>query len=499
MSAPERDDDRVVVIGSGPCGAIAASELVAAGAQVTMLEAGLRTPRGVIVRAAGHTLARWRSMGQMSSGRHVATGDPETEWFSSISPGGLSNYWTAAVPRFAPEDFTDGARIDERFRWPVNYDALVPFYEIAEDFLSITGPSLALDVLPLGRARYRHELPADWEQLATAAPHRALTVLPLARGTRWMVARRGSEFNSYHIIIRPMLSSRSFELRRGARADRIVVDDATGTVTGVEYRDANTRRVELLRARAVVVAAGAIDSASILLRSTSASAPAGIGNEHGLVGSYLHDHPREWWRAEFARPLTLLDHPAYLARAAYDESPPLHGASATIGLAVSRDRLKAMRGGNATTFGVQVFGMMVPNEAGRMRLVADRTDASGAPAVEIDMRYNETALGTLTSARERFEKLFVEAGNPVRVLLESWRPRPGSSVHYGGSVRMHERPEFGVLDGWNRVHSTPSVVVADLACFPTNPEKNPTLTGMALAARAARHLAGDLDGRRAGR
>ncbi len=70
--------------------------------------------------------------------------------------------------------------------------------------------------------------------------------------------------------------------------------------------------------------------------------------------------------------------------------------------------------------------------------------------------------------------------------------RPGSSVHYGGSVRMHADPAFGVLDAWNRVHEAPNVVVADSSCFTTGPEKNPTLTAMAIAARAADHLADEV-------
>jgi len=69
---------------------------------------------------------------------------------------------------------------------------------------------------------------------------------------------------------------------------------------------------------------------------------------------------------------------------------------------------------------------------------------------------------------------------------------PGSSVHYGGSVRMHSDPEFGVLDGWNRVHDVANVAVVDSSSFTTGAEKNPTLTAMALALRAAERLADDL-------
>src|SRR4051794_7538333 len=104
--------DPVVVVGSGPCGAIAARELVLGGAEVVMLESGTTPPNGLLVRLAGHTVVRWRSMSELLTERHVTVGDPTTDWYSSLSPGGLSNYWTAAVPRFAPEDFDDGARAD---------------------------------------------------------------------------------------------------------------------------------------------------------------------------------------------------------------------------------------------------------------------------------------------------------------------------------------------------------------------------------------------------
>jgi choline dehydrogenase-like flavoprotein len=69
---------------------------------------------------------------------------------------------------------------------------------------------------------------------------------------------------------------------------------------------------------------------------------------------------------------------------------------------------------------------------------------------------------------------------------------PGSSVHYAGTVRMHDDPRVGVLDRWNRMHVAPNVLVTDMSCFTTSPEKNPTLTAMALSARAAERLAQDL-------
>jgi choline dehydrogenase-like flavoprotein len=309
-----------------------------------------------------------------------------------------------------------------------------------------------------------------------------------------MVAGRGSEFNSYHIIARPLQRRREFELRLGAHVTRLI-QSRFGAVEGVEYFDIASATLRTIRARAVVLAAGTVDTTRILLSSVSTASPAGLGNEHGLVGRYVHDHPRDWWPVEFERPLTLLSHPLYLARSAYSASPPLSGASATIGLAATRDLAKTWIGRKGRRFGVQVFGTMTPSEDHVIRLAADRVDRFGVPCVEIDIRYDDAARATLSSMRDRFAKVFADAGAPVRLETVDWMPRPGSSVHYAGSVRMHANPELGVLDPWNRIHSCPNVVVADMSSFTTSPEKNPTLTAMALSARAARKLADDIQTR----
>src|SRR5689334_8405877 len=101
----EADDTGVIVIGSGPTGAMAALILTERGIPVTLLESGQSAPAGMLVRALGRTLYRkWPPA--PPSWPHVVAEDPKTLWFHHYVPGGLSTYWTGAVPRFAPEDFT---------------------------------------------------------------------------------------------------------------------------------------------------------------------------------------------------------------------------------------------------------------------------------------------------------------------------------------------------------------------------------------------------------
>jgi choline dehydrogenase-like flavoprotein len=481
-------DADVIVIGSGPTGATAAATLVARGLDVLVLDAGRHIPGGLVVRAAGNTLYRRMAWSDYRSDRLDPGSASDVDWYSSLSLGGLSNYWTAAVPRFAPEDFTDGARLDERYRWPVTYDELVPFYERAERWLTVTA-GRPFTRLPPNVSRFEHRLPGDWQAIADAASSHGhgVGVMPIAKGRPWMVARRGTEFNSYICILQPLVASRSVRLMTDARAVALGWSGRTGRVESVDHVSGGGER-RTARARAFVVAAGAIDSTVLLMRSRSADFPTGLGNSHDVLGRYLHDHPREWWPAEVTRPLRLLSHPAYVTREPYESASPLLATSITLGLAGRTQRLRTFYRGKGRVFGVQVFGTMVPTPMLGVTLVDD------APTTRpgVTLRYDADAIANLTSARQRLRDVLATGGVDVTVRGPFYEPRPGSSVHYGGSVRMHADPAFGVLDGHNRVHDAPNVAVVDSSCFTTGAEKNPTLTAMALAARAAEALADDI-------
>jgi choline dehydrogenase-like flavoprotein len=485
-------DEPVIVVGSGPCGAIAAARLVARGLEVVMLDAGLRVPKGLLVRAAGSTVLRRRGWAEYSTDRHHPCSQPHVDWISSLSHGGLSNYWTGAVPRFAPKDFTDGARLDERYRWPITYDDLVPFYELAERYLLVTAGD-PISGVPGNVKRFHYRLPAEWQAIVDAAERhgQGAGVLPLAKGHPWMAVRRGTEFDSYHCIVRTLRHSPSFRLVSGAYVTRLNWACTAGRVDGVEYIDRTSRQIERLPASAVVVAAGAIDTTTLLLRSTSKNFPRGLGNADGLIGRYLHDHPREWWAAAPGRPLPALDHPLYVARVPHDDAKPLMATSLTLGLATKAERLKTYVKMSTSQFGVQVFGTMVPTPDVGVELDGDRdTDLVGRP--KISLCYDRDSATNLVTARQRLGEIFAEADIGLDVHGPLHDGRPGSSVHFGGTVRMHDSRQFGVLDRWNTMYDVPNVVVCDSSCFTTGPEKNPTLTAMAIAARAADRLAGQL-------
>jgi choline dehydrogenase-like flavoprotein len=142
--------------------------------------------------------------------------------------------------------------------------------------------------------------------------------------------------------------------------------------------------------------------------------------------------------------------------------------------------------------GVQVFGTTIPTEGWYVKPDDTGVDRFGMPLLDIHMEYDEDVVCNVIRARGHLLQLMEEAG--YRCSLGKVAPQlsPGASVHYGGTVRMHDNPSYGMLDSWNRLHEVPNVAVVDASCFTTGPEKNPTLTAMALAARAAERLASDL-------
>jgi choline dehydrogenase-like flavoprotein len=488
-----RDERQVVVIGSGPAGAAAARELLQNGIRVTMLESGTDFQRGLLVRVAGRNFYR-RTPPLREEGAHAVSGDPRTVCYVKLAPGGLSNNWTGAVPRFAPEDFTEGERLHERFRWPITYPDLEPYYEKVERHLQITADPRDVPQMPGGHVSYRYSLPSDWHDVERAANKfgQGFTAYPLADGPPNMLVRRGTAFNSYFNIVRPLLQSANFRLQTGAHALQLQWSQPKRKVDGVIYYDRRTAAMQRIDASAVVVACGPLGSAKLLHNSTCSDFPQGLGNSTGLLGCFLHDHPREWWSFEMDRPRRILSPSAYLTRLPYDSSAPLLATSWTLGTASLKDRIRSRFGLQATIVGVQMIGTMIPSEMCFAKPSATQKDEFGLPSLDVRIHYSETEVDNVVRARQHLMNLMADAG--CRATLGEIVPTlyPGTIAHYGGTARMHAKPQYGVVDAWNRVHDAPNVLVCDAACFTTAAEKNPTLTVMAIAARAATRLAHDL-------
>jgi choline dehydrogenase-like flavoprotein len=485
---------RVVVIGSGPAGATAALTLLQHGIRVTLLESGTTVQRGLIVRAFGRNLFRkWAA--NLDHADYVASGDAVTEWPNALSPGGLSNLWTGAVPRFAPDDFNEGERLHERFRWPLSYAELAPYYTRAERLLGVVGERRHVPQLPAPEALVQErQLPIAWRRVAESAAlqSQGLVYAPLADGPPWMVRRSGAGFNSFDRIVSRLGRFPYFELRLGAHVQQLNWNSLQRRVDSVDYFDRTTGRHVQLEADAVVLAAGPLASPKLLLQSISTDFPLGLGNGHGILGHFLHDHPKDWCVLDLDRQLPRLDQPLHLSRAPYAESPALMAAAMTIGPLSKWDRLLSFGGATTNRFGLVTFSTMLPEETNAVSLDPTRHDQFGMPLLDIHMRYRPEVIETIDGAHMRLSTILERAGIRSRLECPMDHLAPGNSAHYGGGVRMHTSPKYGMLDGWNRLHEVDNVAVVDASSFTTAVEKNPTVSVMALAARAATRLSLDL-------
>lgn len=495
------DDRRVIVIGSGPAGAMAALTLLQEGIPVTMLESGQTMPRGLLIRALGRNVYRRRLRLENRKNyvqQHVASDDPTTCWYHDLVPGGLSNYWTGAVPRFAPEDFREGERLHERYRWPISYEDLAPYYRQAERRLEVVGEARNTPSLPAPLVTHGRRLRGEWRNVARHAEHfgQGLVPLPLADGPPWLIARSGVAFNSFTKIVEKLRRYPHFQLLLGAHALRLEWSGATQRVNAVLYYDRGAACERRVAGAAVVVACGALSSTKLLLASACSDFPDGLGDTEGLLGRYLHDHAQDLSGIELDTPLPRLGHAAYLTRAPYAESSPLLAASCTVGnrSASPVEKLLTFTPLKSTAFGVVVFSSMVPLERNRVSLHAGAKDEFGLPMLDVHIHYDSEVLTNVVAARERLRAILESAGYRCTVKPALKGLTPGNSVHYGGTIRMHSSPRYGMLNGWNRLHAVDNVVVGDASCFTTGVEKNPTLSVMAIATRAAHRLAVDLKG-----
>ncbi len=545
----------VCIVGSGAGGGMAAYMLTRAGADVVLLEAGgpwdnttdsamLTWPFNTPKRGASTTE---RPFGEFDAcvGGWQLEGEPYTVapgskfgWWRARMVGGRTNHWGRISLRFGPDDFRrkslDGLGDD----WPISYNDLAPYYDQVDDLIGIFGSVEGIPNQPDG-----HFLPAPrprcWELLVkqacdnlevTCIPSR-LSILTTPLGDRAAChycgqCNRGcatnSNFSSTNVLIPPAMATGKLTMIINAMAREVTLG-ANGLCDGVTYVDKTTNTDKHVRARVVVLAASACETARLLLNSKSSSFPHGLANSSGVVGKYLTDttgtdvagfipklengipHNEDgvggghlfspWWldnrKLDFPRGYHIeiwggRGQPSYGFMGGIQNYPQFGGYGQAL-----KDSYRRLYG---TTIGFSGRGEMIPNADSYCEIDPETKDQWGIPVLRFHWKWSDYEYKQVRHMQETFRELIAEMGGEVFSSMPTKEQgygiaAGGQIIHELGCVRMGKDPATSAVNANCQAHDVKNLFVADGGPFVSQADKNPTWTILALSMRTSEYIA----------
>ena len=452
------------------------------------------------------------------------------DWIRGYQVGGKSIMWARQTQRWSNFDFEGPARDGFAVDWPIRYKDIAPWYSYVEKFAGISGNKDGLDELPDG------EFLPSWE-LSCVENHFKDVVAKNYNGRHVIYARcahltepqpihieqgrgqcqarnlcqRGCPFGGYYnsnsTTIPWAEKTGNLTLRTHAVVHSIIYDDAKGKATGVRIIDAITKQTTEYFAPVIFVNAGAINTNLILLNSISKRFPNGLGNDNGLLGKYVAFHN---YRARInATYEGFLDFTTEQSRAsgAYmprfrnvrkQETDFLRGYAMTFnggrysfpsangfGAELKNNLMETPKPG-PWYVGSQCMGETIPKESNHVALDPDKKDEWGMPLLKISVDYDDNDEKMVKDFIEQSTEMFTKAGF-TEINASDSKQAPGLDIHEMGGVRMGHDPKTSLLNAWHQLHACKNVFVSDGACMTSTSTQNPSLTYMALTARATNH------------
>ncbi len=555
----------VIVVGSGAGGGMAAYMLANQGLKVCLLEAGadydpaknvtqLKNPWESPRRGAS---TKFRPFGdfdasywgwQIEGEPYTKASGTQWDWWRARMVGGRTNHWGRISLRFGPKDFKrksiDGLGDD----WPIGYEDIKPYYDRIDKLIGVFGTNEGLEndpdgiFLPPPKPRL-HELFIKNSAAKVGVPviPSRLSILTQKinedRGQCFYCAQcnRGctvyGDFSSSSVLVKPALKTGNVDLITGAMA-REVLTNSEGLATGVSYVSKRDLLEYEVKARAVVLAASACESARLLLNSKSQRHPNGLANNSNVVGKYLHDSTgaamggilpqlfgrkrynedgvggmhvySPWWgdnkKLDFPRGYHI-EYWGGMSQPAYGFGWGIEGQNGKF----SVNGQKKEAGGYGASLkedyryfygagiGMAGRGEAIPLESNYCEIDPNVVDKYGIPVLRFNVKWSDHEVKQAKHMKETFKEIMHSMGAVITwgddgpensYGLES----PGKIIHEAGTVRMGNDAKRSALNKHNQAHDCKNLFVVDGGAFVSQADKNITWTILALSMRASEYL-----------
>jgi len=450
-------------------------------------------------------------------------------WIRGYHVGGRSLTWGRQSYRWSDLDFTANKEDGHGVDWPIRYNDIEPWYEHVERFIGVSGEKLNLPHLPDSIFEPPMELKCAEiqlkEGLAKNYSDRVLTpgrTAHLTKGEGFKGRGKcqyrnrcmrgcyiGGYFSSNSSTLPAAKETGNMTLRPYSIVHEIIYDDTLKKATGVRVIDAKTKEKLVFNAKIIFCCASTVASTSILLQSKSDRFPNGLGNDSGELGHNLMDHhtgagasgktdryddkyykggrPSGIYVPRFKNLGKKEPKTNYLRGFAYQGAASRNNKADTIdeygfGAAFKEKMLEPA----GWTMGLGGFGECLPNHENKMTLDYNRLDEWGLPTVTFDAEWKENELKMREDMAQEAAEMLEKAGF-TDVKKHNGSPNFGIGIHEMGTARMGRDPKTSILNSNNQIHTVKNVYVSDGSCMSSSGCQNPSLTYMAITARAANH------------
>ena len=456
--------------------------------------------------------------------------DQPFRWIRGYQVGGRSLIWGRQCYRWSDLDFEanlkDGVEID----WPIRYKDLAPWYDYVEKFIGVSGQPEELPQLPDGAFQPPMEMNCVEQHVKKAIEknwnNRKLTIARAANLTQPLPGRTacryrnlcqrgcpyGAYFSSNSSTIPAAMNTGNLTLQPHAIVESVIYDEQQGKATGVRVINAEDNTTTEYYGKLIFLCASTLGTTWLLLHSTSSRFPNGLGNDSGVVGHYLMDHHKEIFSQATIegfddkyyngfRPTGIYvprfrnvkdKHPDFLRGYGVQGGASREGWGRGVSQkGFGADFKKALTRPGPWKMTFAAYGETLPYYENKAELNPNVVDKWGLPTLTLSARFRENEYAMRKDMAQTGAEMLEAAGGKEIQSIDG-ADIPGFAVHEMGTARMGNNPKKSVLNRWNQMHTVPNVFITDGSAMVSAACQNPSLTYMALTARAVDYAVGEL-------